>query len=116
MRRIKLVVGALAIVVAALVALSGPAMAQQLECRDPSGFGIVCDGERYVPFDSDYYDYPDYSYGDDDDYYYFPPYAFNGYDYGYDSYYEDPEEYFDYLEEQVEELEELYEDYGYYGW
>ena len=108
MRRIKLVVGALAIVVAALVALSGLAMAQQLDCRDPNGYGIVCDGERYVPFDNDY-DYRDH-HNDDD--YYFPPYAF----YGDDSYDEDPEEYFDYLEDQVEELEELYEDYGYYGY
>ena len=104
MRRIKLVVGVLAVVVAALVALSGPAMAQQLDCRDPNGYGIVCDGERYVPFDSDY-DYQDY----------FSPYAY----YGYDDSYEDPEEYFDYLEDQIDELEDSYGDdyYGYYqGW
>jgi hypothetical protein len=48
MRRIKLVVAALAVVVATFVASAGPAMAD-LDCRNVSGPGIRCDGTRFLP-------------------------------------------------------------------
>jgi hypothetical protein len=48
MRRIKLVVAALAVVVATFVASAGPAMAD-LNCRNVSGPGIRCDGTRFLP-------------------------------------------------------------------
>jgi hypothetical protein len=50
MRRIKLVLGALAVVVAMLAAFAGPAMADNLNnCRNVSGPGIRCDGTRFLP-------------------------------------------------------------------
>ena len=48
MRRIKLVVAALAVVLATFVASAGPAMAD-LDCRNVSGPGIRCDGTRFLP-------------------------------------------------------------------
>jgi|SRR5918993_3219739 hypothetical protein len=63
MRRIKLVLGALAIVVTSLVAFAGPAMAQDdLNCRDARGYLIRCDGELYAPYNtSGYNPYPYYN-------------------------------------------------------
>jgi hypothetical protein len=49
MRRIKLVLGALALVVAMFAAFAGPAMADNLNCRDASGFLIRCDGQFFAP-------------------------------------------------------------------
>jgi hypothetical protein len=49
MRRIKLVLGALALVVAMFAAFAGPAMADDLDCRNVSGPGIRCDGTRFLP-------------------------------------------------------------------
>lgn len=72
MRRIKLVVGALAVVVASFAAISGPAIADDLNCKDAQGDWIRCDGTYYVPADS---------YGNDNGYW-----GDNGYYWGSDGY------------------------------
>ena len=51
MRRIQLVLAALAIVVTALAAFSGPAMADDLNCLDAWGNLIWCEGGFYTPVD-----------------------------------------------------------------
>ena len=50
MTRIQLVLGALAIVVTSFAAFAGPAMADDLNCRDARGDLIRCDGDLYVPY------------------------------------------------------------------
>ena len=84
MKRIQIILGALAIVVTSFAAISGPALAEDLNCRDARGDLIRCDGDLYSPYDNDddyFYD-DDYSfYNDDDDY--FSPYFFNPYYYYY---------------------------------
>lgn len=79
MKRIQIILGVLAIVVTAFAAISGPALADDLNCRDARGDLIRCDGEFYSPYDDD-----DYFYNDDYDLvdYYFSPYSFNPYYYG----------------------------------
>jgi hypothetical protein len=52
LRRIKLVVVALALVVASLAAFSGPAMADDLNCEDAFGNLISCDGQLFAPVGS----------------------------------------------------------------
>jgi hypothetical protein len=84
-KRIQIILGALAIVVTSLAAISSPALADDLDCRDARGDLIRCDGDFYSPYDDDddYY----YFYDDDDDY--FSPYFFNPYSYyygGFDDY------------------------------
>jgi hypothetical protein len=93
-KRIQTILGVLAIVVTAFAAISGPALADDLNCRDARGDLIRCDGEFYSPYDDDDYFYDDYFYDDyfyddyfyNDDYdlvdYYFSPYSFNPYYYG----------------------------------
>jgi hypothetical protein len=50
LRRIKLVLGALALVVAMFAAFAGPAMADNLNnCRDAQGSLIRCDGQFFAP-------------------------------------------------------------------
>jgi hypothetical protein len=87
-KRIQIILGALAIVVTSFAAISGPALAEDLNCRDARGDLIRCDGDLYSPYDNDDdYFYDDYSfYNDDDDY--FSPYFFNPYYYygGFDDY------------------------------
>jgi hypothetical protein len=70
MRRIQLVLGALAIVVTSLVAFAGPAMADDLDCRNARGDLIRCDGELYAPHynTSGYNNYP-YPFYSSDAYY-----------------------------------------------
>ncbi len=91
-KRIQIILGALAIVVTSFAAVSGPALADDLDCRDARGDLIRCDGEFYSPYDDDDdYFYDDYFYNDDyylDDDYYFSPYFFNPYNYygGFDDY------------------------------
>ena len=53
MRRIKLVLAALAVMVAAFAAVSGPAMADDLNCRDAWGNLIRCNGQVYAPVNND---------------------------------------------------------------
>ena len=84
MKRIQIILGVLAIVVTSFAAISGPALADDLNCRDARGDLIRCDGEFYSPYDDDDYFYDDYFYNDDYDLvdYYFSPYSFNPYYYG----------------------------------
>jgi hypothetical protein len=81
-KRIQIILGALAIVVTSFAAISGSALAEDLNCRDARGDLIRCDGDLYSPYDND----DDYFYNDDDDY--FSPYFFNPYYYygGFDDY------------------------------
>ena len=92
MKRIQIILGALAIVVTSFAAISGPALAEDLNCRDARGDLIRCDGEFYSPYDNDNeYFYDDDSFYDDDYYlnddYFFNPYyyyygGFDDYSYG----------------------------------
>ena len=94
MCRIQIVLGALAIVVTSFAAISGPALAEDLNCRDVRGDLIRCDGEFYSQYDNDddyFYDDDYYSFYDDDYYlnddYFFNPYyyyygGFDDYSYG----------------------------------
>ncbi len=52
MRHIKLTLGILIAVVAMLATVSGPAMAQELDCQDAWGNWISCNGTYYAPVDS----------------------------------------------------------------
>ena len=96
MKRIQLVLAALAIVVTSLVAFSGPAMAQNLDCRDARGDLVRCDGELYAPYNNDSYDYNDY-----------PPFYNSPFsnDYNYEDY-EDYDDYLDDLEDYLDDLED----------
>jgi hypothetical protein len=78
MRRIQLVLAALAVAVASFAAISGPAMADDLNCRDAQGDLIRCDGDLYTPYNADnnyypYYDNNYYPYYDNNDYGLFGP-------------------------------------------
>jgi hypothetical protein len=107
MRRIQLVLAALAIVVTSFAAFSGSAIADDLDCRNAKGEKIRCDGDLYVPLNDN-----DHRYHNN----YFDPYNYFDYDnyFGYDDdYLEDLE---DAAEEYEEEVEDLLEDYeGSYG-
>ena len=52
MRRIKLVIAALALVVATFAAFSSLGMAEDLNCQDAWGDWISCDGTYYAPVDN----------------------------------------------------------------
>ena len=91
MKRIQMVLAALAIVVTSLAAFAVPAMADDLDCRDAKGDLIRCDGDLYEPYDrdsyyddNDYNDYFDNDYFDndyDDYYFFFSPYNYySGFD------------------------------------
>jgi hypothetical protein len=109
MRRIKLVFATLVVLVAAIAALAGPAVAE--ECEDVWGNLIECDGELYVPYNSDYYDY------DDDDYSPFYSPFYSDYNYAdYDDYVDDLE---DDLDDYLDDLEDgSWDSYGWnsYDW
>ena len=87
-KRIQIILGAIAIVVTSFAAISGPALADDLDCRDARGDLIRCDGDFYSPYDDDdgYYSYNNDNYWDDG--YYFSPFFFNPYYYygGFDDY------------------------------
>ena len=51
MRRIKVILAALALVGASFAAFSGPAMADNLNCHDASGNLVRCDGQLFAPID-----------------------------------------------------------------
>ena len=79
-KRIQIILGALAIVVTSFAAISGPVLADDLDCRDARGDLIRCDRDFYSPYDDDDYYY--YFYDDDDDFYddfYNDDYFFNPY-------------------------------------
>ena len=71
-KRIQIILAALAIVLTSFAAISGPAMAADLDCRDARGDLIRCDGDLYSPYDNDYFD----------DFYYSSPFFFSPYYYG----------------------------------
>ena len=83
MRRVKLILGALAVVVATFAAFSGPSMAADDDCdfreRGDRDDVVVCrdDGDREV-FDANDYYYNDYydRYFDEDDFF-FDPFFFS---------------------------------------
>ena len=106
MRRIRLVLGALAVVVASFVAFAGPAVAQDLDCRDARGDLVRCDGDLYAPYDNDHY-YDDYDF-------YYNPFLF--YYYNPYFYYTDEDEFEDFIDEYEDFYEDVYDDYGYYYW
>jgi hypothetical protein len=54
MRRAKLILAALAVVVSTFAAFSGPAMADDLNCRDARGNLIRCDGQLFEPTDNNF--------------------------------------------------------------
>jgi hypothetical protein len=54
MRRIKLVLAAAALMLAAFAAVSGPVMADDLNCRDARGNLIRCDGQLFEPIDNNF--------------------------------------------------------------
>ena len=77
MRRIKLVLGALTIVVASFAAFAGPAIADDLNCRDARGNLIRCDGKLYEPYNRGSFDHNNV---------YYPPFlypVYNPYPYWY---------------------------------
>jgi hypothetical protein len=79
MKRIQMVLAALAIVVTSLAAFAVPAMADDLDCRDARGDLIRCDGDLYAPYGHNYYFDNDYNgYFDND--YFFSPYYYGGFD------------------------------------
>jgi hypothetical protein len=101
MKRIQMVLAALAIVVTSLAAFAVPAMADDLDCRDARGDLIRCDGDLYEPYNTGS------SYHGND--YYYSPFSFPFYtDYNFGDYgdygdYDDFEEYFeDYVEDHYD--------------
>ena len=84
MKRIQMVLAALAIVVTSLAAFSVPAMADDLDCRDAKGDLIRCDGDLYAPYynHDKYYDNDDYFDHYFNPYLFFSPYYFDDYSYG----------------------------------
>ena len=84
MKRIKLVLAAAAVMVAMLAAVSGPAMADNLNCRDVRGALIRCNGDLYRPVNNHhpyyYNNYHRYYYNSYYPYYYwwwFNPFFYN---------------------------------------
>ena len=71
MRRIKLILAMVAVLVGTLALQAGPAMADDLDCRDARGDLIRCDGDLYEPYNNNdyyYYSFNPYYYFDDDSY------------------------------------------------
>jgi hypothetical protein len=96
MKRIQMMLAALAIVVTSLAAFAVPAMADDLDCRDAKGDLIRCDGDLYEPYETGSHYYNDY---------YTPFYTPYFTDYNYGGYDED-------------DFEDDFEDYleDYYNW
>jgi hypothetical protein len=80
MRRIKLVLAALAVMVATFVAVSGPAMAKNLNCHDARGDLIRCNGTSYTPVHNNGYNFHNVGYN------YWNPYWYGSYPYYYGGY------------------------------
>ena len=84
MRRIKLVLAALAVMVAIFAAFAAPAMAanNNTDCRNVPGPDVRCDGTYYAPADNyRYNDWNPYWYG------YYPfNYDYSHYNYDYNNY------------------------------
>ncbi len=77
MGRVKLVLGALALVVAAFAAFSGPVMADELDCRDANRFehrfdvdAVNCNGDVFVDRgEFDFNDNEDFFFDDNEDFF-----------------------------------------------
>jgi hypothetical protein len=88
MRRIKMLLAMAAVLVGTLALQAGPALADDLDCRNARGDLIRCDGDLYEPYDRG-------SYYDDNDYYYPPFYSpiyspfYTDFNHGYGDYDED---------------------------
>ncbi len=75
MGRVKLILGALALVVATFAAFSGPVMADELDCRDANRFehrfdvdAVNCDGDVFVDRgEFDFNDNEDFFFDDNED-------------------------------------------------
>ena len=78
MGRVKLILGALALVVAAFAAFSGPVMADDLDCRDANRFehrfdvdAVNCDGDVFVDRgEFDFNDDEDFFFDDNEDFFF----------------------------------------------
>jgi hypothetical protein len=94
MRRIRVVLVALGLVVAMFAAFSGPAMADDLNCRDARGKLIRCHGDLYKPVHNNFNNHHcgyycgsnRFHYGDFSPYVYSPyvysPYVYSPYVFG----------------------------------
>ena len=72
MKRAQLIFAALAIVAASFVAISGPVMAKDLNCRDARGNLIRCHGDLHAPYSNNRNDfYNPYYYSNYYDPYYY---------------------------------------------
>ena len=77
MGRVKLILGALALVVATFAAFSGPVMADELDCRDANRFehrfdvdAVNCDGDVFVDRgEFDFNDNEDFFFDDNEDFF-----------------------------------------------
>ena len=101
MKRIQMVLAALAIVVTSLAAFAVPAMADDLDCRDAKGDLIRCDGDLYEPYNTGSH------YNNN---YYYPPF----YTPFYTPYFTDYNYYGGYGGYDEDDFEDFLEDY--YGW
>ena len=74
MGRVKVILGALALVVATFAAFSGPVMADELDCRDATRFehrfdvdAVNCDGDVFV-------DRGEFDFNDNEDFFFLNPF------------------------------------------
>ena len=82
MGRVKLILGALALVVATFAAFSGPVMADELDCRDANRFehrfdvdAVNCDGDVFVDrCEFDFNDNEDFFFDDNEDFFFLNPF------------------------------------------
>ena len=82
MRRIKLILAMTAVLVGTLALQAGPAMADDLDCRDANRFehrfdvdAVNCDGDVFVDRDEfDFNDNEDFFFDDDEDFFFLNPF------------------------------------------
>lgn len=82
MGRVKLILGALALVVVTFAAFSGPVMADELDCRDANRFehrfdvdAVNCDGDVFVDRgEFDFNDNEDFFFDDNEDFFFLNPF------------------------------------------
>ena len=84
MKRIQIILGALAIVVTSFAAISGPALADDLNCRDARGKLIRCHGDLYKPVHNNFNNHHCGYYCGSNRFHYdvFSPYVFSPYIFG----------------------------------
>ncbi len=81
MGRVKLILGVLALVVAAFAAFSGPVMADELDCRDANRFehrfdvdAVNCDGDVFVDRNELDFDHNEVFFVDDNEDFFLEPF------------------------------------------